>query len=97
MLKAFISQPMSNLSEEQILAVRKRATEKLESMGYEVIDSYITEEINANVPGLAYLARSLSLMANADAVYFAEGFANARGCRIEERCAKEYGIIRIYE
>ena len=96
-LKAFISQPMSGLSDEQILAVRNKATEELKARGYEVIDSFITDEIEARVPGLAYLARSLSLMANADAVYFVKGFEKARGCRIEERCAKEYGITRMYE
>lgn len=96
-LKAFISQPMSGLTDEQILAVRNKAVKTLEADGYEVIDSYITDEIDTKVPGLAYLARSLSLMANANVVYFVKGFEKARGCRIEEACAKEYGISRMYE
>ena len=96
-LKVFISQPMSGLTDEQILAVRNNAIKTLEADGYEVIDSFITDEIDVRVPGLAYLARSLSLMASADAVYFVKGFEKARGCRIEEACAKEYGITRMYE
>lgn len=31
----------------------------------------------------------------ADVVYFAPGWKEARGCRIEHECAKEYGMDRI--
>lgn len=94
---AFISQPMSGYSEEQILAVRNAAVDELNKMGYVVIESYNPSPIDAKVPSLAYLARSLSIMAKCDVVYFVNGFENAKGCRIEEKCAKEYGITRIYE
>lgn len=94
---AFISQPMSGLTDEQILAARDAAKEILEDMGYTVLDSFIKDEIKAKNQPLAYLARSLSIMAQADAVYFITGYKNARGCLIEERCAKDYGITCIYE
>lgn len=94
---AFISQPMSGLTDEQILAARDAAKEILEDMGYTVLDSFIKDEIKAKNQPLAYLARSLSIMAQADAVYFITGYENARGCLIEERCAKDYGITCIYE
>ncbi len=101
---AFISQPMRNLSDEEILEGREHAEKKLMGMGYKIISSFFEKgspedkECSAakNV-GLACLGRSLQLMANADAVYFIKGWKDARGCRIEETCAKEYGIKCIYE
>lgn len=95
--QAFISQPMSGYSDEEILAVRAKATKKLEKMGYEVMDSFITDEIDSKCPGLSYLARSLSIMANADVVYFVKGHYRARGCLIEKECAEKYGIPQLYE
>ena len=35
---------------------------------------------------------SLQLLAKADIAYFAPGWEDARGCKIENTCAKEYGI-----
>lgn len=41
---------------------------------------------------IEFLAKSIALLATADIAYFAEGWENARGCRIEHKCAEEYGI-----
>ena len=41
---------------------------------------------------LKYLAKSLEMLADADIAYFAKGWTDARGCRIEHMCALEYGI-----
>ena len=38
---------------------------------------------------------SLKLLSGADVAYFAEGWEDARGCRIEHECAVEYGITTI--
>ena len=38
------------------------------------------------------LGRSLELLATADVAYFASGWKNARGCKIEHICAEQYGI-----
>jgi len=34
-------------------------------------------------------------LSTADVAYFAEGWDEARGCKIEHECAVEYGINRI--
>lgn len=94
MKKLFISQPMRGKTEEEIMAVREKAI----ASAYrhfeekpEVIDSYFKEApVDANP--LWYLAKSLELLSTADVVYFAEGWEDARGCRIENTCAIEYGI-----
>lgn len=57
----------------------------------EVIDSFF-QEAPADAKPLWYLAKSLELLATADVAYFAPGWENARGCRIENTCAVEYGI-----
>jgi hypothetical protein len=42
-----------------------------------------------------FLGKSLELLSTADIAYFAKGWENARGCRIENTCAIEYGIAVI--
>lgn len=96
MKKLFISQPMNGKSEEEILVVRKNAIESAKVMfneDVEVIESYF-KDYNPDkgcVP-LKYLSKSLELLADADVAYFARGWEQARGCRIENQCAIEYGI-----
>ena len=99
MKKLFISQPMRDKTKEEILAVRKRAIESAERhLGekVEVIDSYF-ENAPAEARPLWYLGKSLELLSTADVVYFANGWENYRGCRIENTCAIEYGIEMVIE
>lgn len=99
--KAFISQAMNGIPEEQIKLVRERATKALESVGYEVVDSYLE---NSKVPktvegdniGIYYLAKSIEKMSECKAVYLCKGWENARGCQIEHLIAKNYGL-NIYQ
>lgn len=97
MKKLFISQPMRGKSDEEILAVREMAIKAAEEMiggQVEVIDSFF-QSAPADARPLWFLGKSLELMATADVVYFADGWQEARGCRIEHECAVEYGIDRI--
>ena len=43
-------------------------------------------------PPLAYLGRSLEVLASADVEVFAPGWEDARGCRIEHDAAVAYGV-----
>lgn len=96
MKKLFISQPMNGKTNEEILAVREKAIDSAKkNLGddVEVIDSYFEDynPENGCVP-LKYLSKSLELLADADIAYFAKGWEDARGCRIENQCAIAYGI-----
>lgn len=94
MKKLFISQPMRGKTNEEILKVREKAIKSAESKidePVEVIDSFFQDAPHEANP-LWYLGESLKLMAEADIVYFAKGWEEARGCRIENECAIEYGI-----
>ena len=94
MKKLFISQPMRGKTDEEILAERKKAIESAErNLGepVEVIDSFF-QNAPADARPLWFLGKSLELLSPADIAYFAKGWEDARGCRIENQCAIEYGI-----
>lgn len=95
--KLFISQPMRGKSDAEILAVREQAiqvAERLLGEKVEVIDSFFQNAAEDARP-LWFLGKSLELLSTADMAYFAHGWMDARGCRIEHECAVQYGIKRI--
>lgn len=97
MKKLFISQPMRGKSDEEILKEREIAINTAkEVMGeeIEVLETFF-EDFEPDAKPLDYLARSIEFLAKADVAYFAPGWENARGCKIEHECAVEYGIGRI--
>lgn len=104
--KAMFSQPMAGLTDEQIVSARETAIKFLEANGYEIVNTLFTDEWYTKdkmeergvvqIP-LCFLAKSLENMALCHAVYFANGWKNARGCRIEHDAAKAYGLEIIYE
>ena len=81
---------MNGLSDDEIIRVRK-LVQKMLTENDELIDSFIPEA-PASITPLWYLGESIKLLGSADVVVFAPGWENARGCRIERRCAEEYGI-----
>lgn len=106
MMKAMISQPMAGKTDEEIAEARERAKAKLEEMGYEFVNTLFTDEWYSDeamrergvvqVP-LCFLAKSLENMSLCHAAYFAKGWEQARGCRIEHDVATAYGLDIIYE
>lgn len=99
MKKLFISQPMRGKTEEEILAVKEKAIKSAEKQvgePVEVIDSFF-QSVPVGVKPLWYIGESIKLLAEADVAYFAKGWDEARGCKIEHTCAVEYGIDRIEE
>lgn len=104
--RAMISQLMSGKTDEEILETRDKAKAELESLGYEVIDTFLSgeewkdEALKAagvkNIP-VFMLAESIKRLSQCDAIYFCKGFEHGRGCRIEQSVAVKYGLERIYE
>lgn len=104
--KAMLSQPMAGKTDEEIIATREKAIKVLEEKGYEVVNTLFTDEWysaeNMEARGvvqipLCFLAKSLENMSLCHAVYFCEGWENARGCRIEHSTAFAYGLEIMYE
>nr|DAQ33250.1 MAG TPA: N-deoxyribosyltransferase [Caudoviricetes sp.] len=97
MKKLFISQPMNGKSDEQILKEREEAVREAKIVcgeEVELIDSFF-QSAPADARPLWFLGKSLELLSTADVAYFAPGWKDARGCKIEHLCAVEYGIDRI--
>ncbi len=96
--KAMLSQPMGGKTDDEIVATREKAVAYLEAMGYEVVNTYFTDEWYSDeamkgrgvvqVP-LCYLAKSLENMSLCHAAFFAKGWEDARGCRIEHDAARD--------
>ena len=97
MKKLFISQPMRGKTDAEILKEREKAiasAQKYLGEEVEVIDSFF-QSAPADAKPLWFLGKSLELLSTADVAYFAKGWEEARGCRIENTCAIEYGITVI--
>lgn len=98
MKKVFISQPMKDRTEEEILKEREITAKKAIKFVYgeeddvEIIDTYFKDFTGSKNEPLKFLARSLDLLAEAGIAVFAKRWDEARGCRIEHMCAEEYGI-----
>lgn len=103
--KAMISQPVNGLTDEEIEKNRNKAIKHLERLGYKVVNTLFKDGWYNNsamkdrgimsIP-VYYLAQSLESMSFCDAVYFCDGWEDARGCRIEHDAAEEYGLDIIY-
>lgn len=98
MKKIYISQPMRGRSTDAIITECKAlvadAAVALQTDEVEVLDTYLNGYTNK--PPLRLLALALEKMADADAVIFAPGWRDARGCRVEHLAASEYGISIIH-
>lgn len=92
MKRLFISQPMRGKSEDAIMQERAdafQAASEVLGSDIEVIDTYFGD---FDGKALEFLGKSIVLLAQADFAYFAPGWDQARGCRIEHQCAVSYGI-----
>lgn len=100
MKKLFISLPMAGKSEEEIrnkMAEYKENAEYLMGEELELIDTLIVDAPPEDIKdvGIWYLGRSITMMADADVVYFGRGWRSARGCVVEYEAAYRYKILRI--
>ena len=83
MKKVFISQPMRGFSSEMILDERCRIVKKVEDIfngeEIEVVESYFKEcpSMACKNSGLWYLGKSISLMSQADVVFFGKEWKSA--------------------
>lgn len=92
-MRVFISQPMSDKTDEQILTERENAISEIKDAypkeEIEIIDSFF-QDVPHDATPLWYLAKSLELLSTADMAFFVNGWSQYRGCKIEYRCAVDY-------
>ena len=95
-MKVMISLPMNGRKTDEIKERIKKLKEKFAKYHIEVIDSFLTEEADANLrnQSVFYLGRTIQkFLSDVDAVYFDDGWEKARGCRIERNICNEYDIM----
>ena len=101
-MKVFVSVPVRGRSDADVAAekqaILERVREEYPNETVELIDTDIAEfaPMDGDKAGVWYLGKSLELLAAADLACFADGWRDARGCRIECVVSQEYGIP-IYE
>lgn len=105
-MKAMISQPMAGKTDDEIVKTRIKAVKVLENAGYEVVDTLFVDEFYSDknliekgikqIP-LYFIAKSLEKMSECHAVYFCNGWYEARRCMLELEAAVKYGLKIIYE
>lgn len=101
MKKVFISQPMGGIYQDKFerdrAAAKQHIYNALGGIPIEFIESYIEENPDINFrfksrEPIWYLAQALILLADADYIYFVNGWQTARGCKVERLVAEEYDI-----
>lgn len=99
----YVSQPMSDKSDQEIIAVREKVFSdfQAENPDATLLGSYMDQAELQKMPvyknqPVAMLGEALQMMADADVVLFAPGWEKYRGCRIEDRVATYYDIKKVY-
>ena len=103
----FISQPMTGKSEEEILATRQEAIDKIHQLASKdgeqvnIIDSYIDDATRNEFQGrmgdainwdIFWLSQSLERLAMANTIWLCDGWEYSKGCNVELSCAMQYGL-----
>ena len=111
-IKVFISIPMSGRTEEEINNEYNHIVDHIKYLFNvnevvicdqrrpdDSVPSHISnnkEKYDMKDSSIWHLAKDIELLSSVDIVVFAKNYEKARGCRIEEMIAKEYGIKRYY-
>lgn len=96
-MKVMISMPMAGKHDETVKKEYNDIVEQFKKLHIEVVDTYFTDDTtDISRPGIHFLAKSIEAMKDVDAVYFADGWRNARGCEIEHQACIKYGIKTLY-
>ena len=92
-MKIMISQPMKGKTKEQINAEREAVVKQLEAEGNTVLDTVFADspEEAQNKP-VWYFSQAIAAMSEVDAMYFMEGWQDARGCKLEHQIAEAYDV-----
>ncbi|HAU85641.1 MAG TPA: hypothetical protein DCW90_09090 [Lachnospiraceae bacterium] len=95
MKKLFISCPMKDKSNAEIIETRNTILERVKLAtgedDLELIDSFFQGAPHDATP-LWFLGKSLELLSTADIVAFGPDWDKYRGCKMEHECAKKYGF-----
>lgn len=96
-LKVFISQPMRDKTDEEILEERNKIkeflTQKYKNDHLEFLDSFFP---NLKIPDdvkikkIYYIAKAIEVLSKADILFSAKGWFNYKGCKFEREIFRTY-------
>ena len=110
-INVFISQPMTGLTENDILSIREEEIQNIykfyDTNIYDVciIDSYINDETRYEFQeytsdkinwDIYWLSQSIQKLAFADVLWLCSGWEYSKGCNIELECAIQYRLDIVY-
>ena len=85
----YISLPITGVKESEIMANITFAKMKINAMANIGICSYDPKDTDK--PYSYYMAKSIQLLLDSDAIYLCKGWKKSKGCRAEYEVAKIYG------
>ena len=85
----YISLPITGVKESDIMANITFAKMKINAIGNIGVFSYNPNDTNK--PYSYYMAKSIELLLECDAIYLCKGWKKSKGCRAEYEVAKIYG------
>lgn len=96
MKKLYISHPNIERTMEEDAEFKQKIVERVSSYLDEMLillpeSPYFPSELS----GMSRLVQMLTIMSEADVVYFSHGWETNRECVIQHICAKNYGLITI--
>ena len=98
MKKIIISQPLENKTQQEILEIEKTIKENLEKKDFKVENQFLIKEewfmekLGVKNQTLYDIGKLLETMSTCDAVYFADGWALSKECRIIRLAAILYNF-----
>lgn len=94
MKRLFVSLPMKGKTDDEIQKGRREAYEKVKTLypyeEIELMDTHVNPVCDPKAFPVFCLAESLKLMTQANIIYFAPGWKEARGCKVEQQVATMY-------
>lgn len=98
MKKIIISQPLENKTPQEIIETEKEARKYLETKGYKVENKFfinekwLIEQLGIKNQTLYDVGKLFETMSTCDAVYFTDGWALSKECRIIRLAAILYNF-----
>ena len=94
MKRLFVSLPMKGKTDDEIKKGIREAYEKVQTLypyeEIELMDTLVNPVCDPKAFPVFCLAESLKLMTQANIIYFAPGWKEARGCKVEQQVATMY-------
>lgn len=99
-MKIYISIPITGLDQKAQQAKAAKFAEAIKGLGHDPVNPFDTpaapSNLNKREAYAYYMGEDIKALLLCDAVYFARGWENSTGCRIERAVAAEAGIADYY-